>query len=251
MCYIKYLKVIIPLLLFSCSNDIDPKYNSQNNDPSSSSSENIVSILFVGNSLTIANEGINYHVQQFYNLGNSEIEAETISVSSDGFSLRDHLMSNNTLGAISQKNWDYIIIQENGIVASITPQETIDAILELKEHISATTKVFLFMTWAYEGSPEMTQQLYDVYYESAALTNYKVIPVGLGWRDFENENNAINLLSLDGSHPSNFGTYYASAMIFSIISDQSIAQIPYNYNLTISEANMIKQKVIEAINLYY
>ncbi len=249
MPYSKFIILILSTLFFSCSDDIDPKYTSNESD--NEVTENTINILFIGNSLTIANEGIDYHVQQFYNLGDAEIVAETISVSSDGFSLRDHLMSNNTLGTISQGNWDYIIVQENGIVASTTPQETIEAILELKEHIDSDTEVFLFMTWAYEGSPEMTQQLYDVYNEAASLTGFKVIPVSLGWRDFENENNPISLLGIDGQHPSKYGTYYASSMIFSIVSNQNIGQVPYNSDLNSNESNYIKQKVIEAVTLYY
>jgi hypothetical protein len=38
--------------------------------------------------------------------------------------------------------------------------------------------IYLFITWAYEGQPEKTEQLASVYNEASDITNYKVIPVG-------------------------------------------------------------------------
>jgi len=248
----KFINFIVVLLLLSCSSEHSPVPSSQqDNNTNDDDNSAIINILFIGNSLTIANGGIETHVQNFYNEGNPEVIAYTQSASISGASLKEHLMAGLAEGAINSKEWDYIILQENGIVATINPEETLASILDFKELISSSANVFLFMTWAYEEQPEMTEQLTSVYYEAASLTNYSVIPVGLGWRDFEAENNSISLLGSDGLHPSNYGTYFASAMIFNIISNQQVGQIPYNANLTSAEANYIKQAVSEAIATYY
>jgi len=250
---VKYFNLILFFLLLSCNNDHSPISSSQQGNNTDDDTENpdAINILFIGNSLTIANGGIETHVQNFYNNGNPEIIAYTQSASTSGASLKEHLMDGLALGAINSKDWDYIILQENGVIATINPEETIASILEFKELINSSTNVFLFMTWAYEGQPEMTEQLRSVYNEASELTNFSVIPVGLGWRDFENENNSISLLNMDGQHPSKFGTYFASSMIFSILSNQNINPIPYSSNLTSAQAGFIKQKVLESINLYY
>lgn len=249
----KYLNLIIVLLLLSCSNELSPFISSpQDNNPNDDTEDLAnINILFIGNSLTISNGGIETHVQNFYDNGNSEVIVYTQSASSSGASLKEHLMDGIAEGAINSKNWDYIIIQENGVVATVNPEETLSSMLEFKGLINSSTKVFLFMTWAYDGQPEMTEQLTSVYNEAAELTSFDVIPVGLGWRDFEVENSSINLIGPDGIHPSKFGTYYASAMIFNILSNQQISQVPYQANLTLTEANFIKQAVSEAISTYY
>lgn len=249
----KFINFLIVLLLLSCNSDLTPVPSSQQDDNSNDDTETTtaINILFIGNSLTIANGGIETHIQNFYDEGNPEVTAYTQSASISGASLKEHLMAGLAEGAINSKDWDYIILQENGVVATINPEETLESILEFKKIIKTSTNVFLFMTWAYEGQPEMTEQLASVYYEAAALTNYRVIPVGLGWRDFEAENNSISFLGPDGLHPSKYGTYFASGMIFSIISNQLVGQIPYNADLTSAEANFIKQSVSETITNYY
>lgn len=249
----KYFSLIIFFLLVSCNNDHSPISSSQQGDNTDDDTENpeAINILFIGNSLTIANGGIETHVQNFYDNGNPKVIVYTQSASTSGASLKEHLMDGLAEGAINSKSWDYIILQENGVVATINPEETIASILEFKELINSSTNVFLFMTWAYEGEPEMTEQLRSVYNEASKLTNFRVMPVGLGWRDFEAENNSISLLGPDGLHPNKYGTYFASGMIFNIISNQLIGQVPYNAQLTSAEANFIKQSVSQAISTYY
>ncbi len=248
----KYFNLFLLFLLLSCNNDLSPISSSQQgNNTDDIENPETINILFIGNSLTIANGGIETHVQNFYDNGNPEVIAYTQSASTSGASLKEHLMDGLAEGAINSKDWDYIILQENGVIATINPEETIASILEFKELINSSTNVFLFMTWAYEGQPEMTEQLTTVYNDASDLTNFKVIPVGLGWRDFEVENNSISLLGPDGLHPNIYGTYFASGMIFNIISNQYIGQVPYNAQLTSAEANFIKQHVSEAISTYY
>jgi len=246
----KLIHLFIILFLVSCSDEIDRTLPSQNNDDNTNN-ENAINILFIGNSLTLANGGIDFHVQKLYEAGNPDVIVETHSVSVAGASLKEHLMSGIAVGNINSKDWDYIILQENGVIATINPEETIESILAFKEEINTSTSVYLFMTWAYEGQPEMTEQLSSVYYEASELTNYNVIPVGLGWRDLTNENKEIELLHSDGVHPTTSGTFYASSMIFSILSNQNIFQVDYNGGIPSNRAKLIKQSVLESIQLYY
>ena len=57
----KILPLFILLFLVSCSNDIDRTLPSQNNDENTNN-ENAINILFIGNSLTLSNSGIDFHV---------------------------------------------------------------------------------------------------------------------------------------------------------------------------------------------
>tara|TARA_R110002124_G_scaffold227889_1_gene393229 strand:- start:136698 stop:137447 length:750 start_codon:yes stop_codon:yes gene_type:complete len=240
----------IILLIVSCGRDDNSSTIPQMTDPIDNS--NIVKILFIGNSLTFFNDGIDSHVNGFYNNGDEVVPTVIDRAASPGFSLANHLNSAATQNAINSEDWDYVILQENGVVATTDPDEMIASLTAFKDILHTTrAEVFLFMTWAYEGEPQMTDQLYTIYSEASTITGYKIVPVGLGWRDFQQENNGINLLGPDGVHPSLEGTFFASAMFFKAISNQDINSNPYRTSLTPQKATYIKEFVTQSFLEYY
>ena len=247
----RYLVVLLFLVsISSCSKDDTTQVIPQMMDPVDDS--NIVKILFIGNSLTYFNDGVDYHVGEFYNNGDGDIPSLTERATTPGFSLADHLNSSATMNTINSEDWDYIVLQENGVIASTDREEMLASVTAFKNILDATSsEVLFYMTWAYDGEPQMTDQLLDSYTEASTLTGYKIIPVGLGWRDFQQENNGTNLLGPDGVHPSIEGTFFASAMLYRAISNQDINSNPYRSNLIPQKAQYIKEFVTQAYLEYY
>ena len=250
--YMNRFVTITMLLLatLSCSKDASKEAISQMMEPVNE--PNIVKILFIGNSLTFFNDGVDFHVGEFYDNGEINVLSSTSRATSPGFSLADHLGSPATMNKINSEDWDYIVLQENGIVATTNPDEMIASVTTFKNILDATSsKVFFYLTWAYDGEPQMTNELLDAYTEASAMTGYKIIPVGLGWRDFQQENNGTNLLGPDGVHPSMEGTYFASAMLFKALSNQDVNSNPYLSSLIPDKAQYIKEFVTQAFLDYY
>ena len=244
------LYTLLLLGVFACSEENAGNTSMQIGSPGDD--PDIVKILFIGNSLTYFNEGVDFHVQNFYDVGEQGINVKAEKVANSGYSLRNHLSGGATLNKINRENWDYIILQENGIVATTNPKEMMTSVNAFKNILDDTSsEVFFFMTWAYEGQPEMTQQLLDAYTKASALTGYKIIPVGLAWRDFQEEDNGMELLSGDGVHPSLQGTFFASSMLFKIISGQDIDSNSYRGANTVEQAQYIKEFVTQAVLEYY
>lgn len=238
------------LLITSCSKNT-PKFTGQQQEDDDPLSLNTIDILFIGNSLTYYNKGIPFHVQEFYDATSSEVISNTQEQAYGGFKLRDHLNNVATLRVIDETLWDYIILQENGNEAVTDPENALESIRDFQALLQGRPiRVLLYLTWAYKDQPEMTQQLVDFYTEANKITNWKVIPVGLGWRDFEAENDDIHLLGEDGVHPSLQGTYFASAMFFEALSGFDLPSNPYDANLDSDDAAYIRQYVSNALKLY-
>jgi hypothetical protein len=70
----------------------------------------------------------------------------------------------------------------------------------------------LFMSWAYQDKPEMTQQLAVEYTEAGRLNNAMVVPAGLAFALSVKERPDINLYVADKRHPTLAGTYLGACV---------------------------------------
>lgn len=244
---------IISLFIAGCSKTDLAKSAAQQQDEAANADPNIVNILFIGNSLTFFNSGIDFHVQQFYTHGTQsgrtiEIDERTLP----GYTLQQHLGNPGTQTKLNSKVWDIVVLQENGHHATQKPKEALEAMKSFQARLEGTpTRVFLFMTWAYEGEPEMTKQLQKLYYQAASETGFPVLPVGLGWRDVTAANPGFDLLSSDGVHPSLQGTYFSAAIIFEILSNQKATTNEYQPQMPESQAIYLKGAASQTVADYY
>ncbi len=256
MSFMQRLFCVLLLIFGSCSQETDSSLqnteNTQNNNHQENQDE-AESILFIGNSLSFFNNGVDFHINNFYDLGEVNNGTYHLELSAlPGYTLQNHLNHLATQNQINSRSWQKVILQENGVEVIEHPEASFESFREFANLFqSKPTQVYLFMTWAYEGHPEMTQQLYDFYKSVADETGFVLIPVGLGWRDLTLSFPEITLLNQDGVHPSLQGTFFSSAMIFEVISGQLSSQNPYNANLTEAQATTLKNQASEALVNYY
>jgi len=253
MRFLKRYILILSSLAFvlACSNPPPNYTGSGQQDDDDPSNSNIVNILFIGNSLTYFNNGVAGDVQGFYDGGNTDVNSDTHEKAHGGFTLRNHLNNQESISLIEDSMWDIIVLQENGVEATQGPEAALESIRDLKDILdSKPATVYLFMTWAYENESQMTDQLVDFYTLANEATDWEVVPVGLGWRDFEAENKTIHLLSDDGVHPSIYGTYFASAMLFRVISRQGLFSNAYDADLLPADAAYLRQYANDALARY-
>ncbi len=67
-------------------------------------------ILFIGNSLTSSNSGLEAHVQSL--AASAGIVMETGRRTSGGWTLSNHYYSSTTINEIRNGNWDVVVLQE-------------------------------------------------------------------------------------------------------------------------------------------
>lgn len=71
----------------------------------------------------------------------------------------------------------------------------------------------LFMSWAYQDKPEMTQQLAAEYIKAGKANNALVVPAGLAFAHSVASRPDINLYVDDKRHPSLAGTYLGACVV--------------------------------------
>ncbi|TMM56990.1 SGNH/GDSL hydrolase family protein [Maribacter algarum] len=199
-------------------------------------------ILFIGNSHTYYNQGIAYHLSKFRDEDDLAFEPLIQEAAKGGFSLLDHLTDQSTIDKINERSWDFIILQENTLVASETLPTTIEAMKSLSDMAKQQgAEVLLFMTWPYENQPDMLTGINDTYRNGSFQTNARLVTVGLKWQSInESEEIEFNLYDQDGIHPSLEGTFYAAAMFYKAIYGKLPSENVYRAGLDIELANYLK-----------
>jgi len=202
--------------------------------------EETTSILFLGNSYTYYNNGLDQVLKEVANSMGDVIEVERNTPG--GYTMEGHSTNTTSLGLIQSREWDYVVLQEQSqkpafpewqVAAETYPYAEIlcDSIHNNSE---CSTPVF-FMTWGYEngdasncdGYPTiykyegMQCRLRESYCEMAELNNGFAAPVGMVWAYLRESNPEIDLYSSDGSHPSVNGTYVAACTFYTSIFHKS------------------------------
>lgn len=209
-------------------------------------------ILFIGNSLTYYNDGLDFHLKGFVD-ANVDITYQTISREArGGYTLFQHWNDTRTRNAIDEQDWDLIILQENGNLAHTMPDEVLPSIELFNTLVfGETTKLMLFMTWGYTGYDEMTSNLANVYYDAGDKIAAQVVPVGLAWRDVNEKEIPFSLLEEDGVHPSIYGTYFTAAIFYVTLYDENPVQNGYfPTEITEEDALFLRKEAWEAFQKY-
>src|SRR5205814_7951267 len=163
---------------------------------------NLISVLFIGNSLTYFNE----MPRMLSAMASHEnrpllIQQETPS----GFTLEDHWMRTDALRQIWQEHWDYVILQERSGSAAMNPSTHFFQYLRLfsDEIRKSGAKPVLFQTW-YPGNDEFFRS-------AAAQEHVRLLPVGRAWK---------KEYGWDDTHPNLFGSYLIACTAYALIYDK-------------------------------
>ena len=217
------------------------------------------SILFVGNSYTQCNGGLENMLKSLAASKGIEIEAEASAIG--GYSLQKHCSNQQTLDKIRSKAWDYVVLQEFSLYPSYPP-EVVDTITypyakilsNMVHDKSVCTQLYFYMTWGRKNGylsdttympltsfDGMQRRLAESYCEMAVDNDGSVAPVGMAWKYVRDNYPEINLYTEDNSHPSPQGTYLAACVFYASIFNSSPEGASFTYGLDIGEANILQR----------
>ncbi|MGA8041001.1 MAG: hypothetical protein WCA93_12920, partial [Acidimicrobiia bacterium] len=186
-------------------------------------------VLFVGNSYTSVND-LPGMVSKLAASAGQRVEASTVAPG--GWWWRDHAASAETMGAISSREWDFVVLQEQSMVPA-DPKLLLGSSLPAASQMTRAARnggaeIVLFLTWGHRGgSREVSQASYSSM-QIALADGYQLVserliadiaPVGMAWWMALEERPDINLFQADGSHPTLAGTYLAASVITGILLD--------------------------------
>jgi hypothetical protein len=217
-----------------------------------------VSVLFVGNSLTQAND-LTAIFKQLAANSSLHADVDVRSITPGGATLYDHWKRGVAVTMLRKQHVNFLILQAQSTEPLFAPESFNEcATLFKSEADRAKTQTVLFSTWArpasdsfYKerssgGSPmEMQTRLNAAYAALAQKTEATLAPVGMAWERAQKIAPEIQLL--DGTqHPSRAGTYLAAAVLFHTIFNAPASGSTFYDDLPVTTAHTL-QRVADSV----
>jgi hypothetical protein len=207
-------------------------------------------VLFVGNSFTFYNEGVDFHLQKMLDADASNDTAvkyyiQKIAVSS--YTLQAHYGDVLTLNKIKSDKWNVVVLQEQSTRPINNPSLFLEYATKLDLEIKKiNAKTVLYMTWAPNDSPTDINTIASSYYSVGSQISAQVAPVGKVWELAQKNNPLINFYFTDNKHPSLAGTYLVSCVFYSSLFNKNpISNTYLPTGMTTQHASIIRKAVYD------
>jgi hypothetical protein len=227
------------------------------NCPLGQGDEEVVRILFIGNSYTYVND-LPGTFQKLACAGGHTVEVSTAA--EGGWTLADHVGSVETFQKLKEQHWDFVVLQEQSVLPAIDyvrDQNMYPAVRKLAAKIKELgAQPYLFLTWGHrDGYPEgylqnysaMQYQLSVGYKEIADELGLPIAPVGDAWYQAVTQHDLTDLWQSDGSHPSEQGTYLAVCVFYAAIFQESPEGLSYRGGVTKDRARLLQTLAANSI----
>jgi hypothetical protein len=191
-------------------------------------------VLFIGNSLTYYNNSLHNHYNALIRSSGRIFSAKRVTriMTISGGHLPEH--RGGLPSMLASEDWDVVVLQghSQGPVSEPTAEAFQAAARDYAAMIRERgARPMFFMTWAYEGKPEMTAALGEAYSAIGQELGAEVVPVGLAFARVSAERPDIPLRVADGKHPTLAGTYLAACVFYAALMSKSPVGLEYSAGL--------------------
>lgn len=232
----KYYLLLLMLAVGACAAGVVPVQDERGDDIPAR-------ILFVGNSFTYYNDSLHSHLRRLVQagkpMGDRDIRFRAMTLS--GATLSEHTAGFSSI--VNSTDWDVVVLQGHSLEpisakSSAGFNQTATEFDRIVRESGART-VF-FMTWAYEGEPQMTAKLARGYNDIGRNLGAQVVPVGLAFARVTLEHPGIVLRHDDKKHPTLAGTYLAACVFYASLYQQSPVGLAYAAGLSEEVARVLQ-----------
>ena len=181
-------------------------------------------ILFIGDSFTFWNEGIEKHTKGLAASCDPPIQIETASVVMGGAPLIILWNSSNASRTIQEGNWDVVVLQEDLSMTDYNEETFYKYVRKFDEAIKRTgARTVLYMAQDYESDHYKTTvaDIAHAYGIIGSELNADVAPVALAWESALQTRPDIRLHDRAGIHPNLKGTYLTTNVFHAILFKQN------------------------------
>lgn len=220
-------------------------------------------VLFIGNSITAS--GVH---DMFREISNAKGHPVYTEMYWNGQLLMEHVQDQSHIDMLKQKlnerNWDYVVLQENSAVSGFYPGWTqgyfefysyyaAKQICQIIREINPCTEVVFFMTYGYLNGDVMNfpndtylkqqTRIRRNYLLLADSNSAIVAPVGMAWKKIrDTESWYEDLYASPGDHhPGPYGTFLAGCVFYSVIFNDYPSGSGFTAGLDILRVNTIEQ----------
>jgi hypothetical protein len=213
-------------------------------------------ILFIGNSLTDANdlpgmvEGLAAAAGQ---------QLPTAEVAFGGYSLADHLRQGDAARSIATGGWRVVVLQQG-------PSGQLDSRALLRKDTATFdariravgARTALFSVWADSQGPSSFDEIRESYSLAAEDVGGIYLPVNEAWTTAWERQATLPLYSSDGFHPSDEGSYLAALVIVGVLAPTSPVGLPATFarpsgrqvSIAAADASLLQDAAATAIASY-
>ena len=208
------------MLLAACSSYPSPQVQKRGPGPAGPGN----GILFVGNSLTFANdlpgvvEGL---------VAGSGGRLQTAIVAYSDYDLSDHLRQGAALRSIATGGWRAVVLQQgpSGLAEGRKALRRFTASFDARIR-AAGARTALFSVWPAADGPATFDAVAESYSLAASDVGGIYLPVTQAWSLAWVRDGSLLLYSSDGFHPSEEGSYLAALVIAGVLTGKSPVGMP-------------------------
>ena len=211
-------------------------------------------MLFVGNSFTFWNGGLDLHIEQLARTANPPLVIEADSVVQGGASLETMWEDTDARESIGKGGYDVVVLQED-IPETDTDTFFKYALKFAAEIREAGAEPVLFMAWPYERLGWFTmEQIAQAHRDIATELGIGVAPAGLAWQRAMKERPELDMYDSDQEHPSICGTYLAVNVVYATVLSKNPIGLAYlpsqGGGVTQEEAAFLQRLAWETVQEY-
>jgi len=217
-------------------------------------------VLFVGNSLTFAND-LPKMVADCARARNVIIAHDMYAPG--GYTLSQHAVDGRLAAKIANGGWDYVVLQEQSILPAL-PQERVASevypfaklLADAVKASNPVAQVVFYMTMGKkDGEQEfaktypmlsnydwMQERLAESYTVMAEQNSGLLAPVGRVWQRVRKERPTLELYA-DNTHPNVTGTYLAALVFFSLLCKGNPIGLPHPQGIDDATAAYLQKTV--------
>ena len=189
------------------------------------SSDSIIQVLFIGNSLTYVND-LPGTLEGIAASGNHAFHCA--SVTRPGFALIDHLDGgSDAVDVIRQGGWQYVILQQGPSSLPESRVILIDGTVRFDVEIRAIGGITsLYMVWPDKSRFAYFEAVRQNYKAAADTVGGLFLPSGEAWLKAWESEPSLALYGADDFHPSPLGTYLAALVMYERITGSDARELP-------------------------
>ena len=181
-------------------------------------------VLFIGNSLTAANDLPGMVSALIDSAAAGPIRVSTIAYPNYG--LEDHWSTGRARQAISEGEWDFVVLQQGPSATEGRP-----SLLEYSDRFAADIRAHgatpaLYMVWPAKARSFDFDGVSESYRMAAERVDGLLVPVGDAWRIAWAADSSLPLYGSDGFHPSPMGSYLGALVMFGRFTGRSPVGLP-------------------------
>ncbi len=171
------------------------------------------SILFIGNSLTYAND-LPSMVAKVGEAARSPVRVAMAA--GPNLAVIDHTNgATDAVAQIDRGGWAYVVLQQGPTPAGMCRDTLVIAAMRLAPHIrGAGGRPVLFLPWVRQGHPESLDWARETARLAARAVGGVVAPIGIAWKDALDADPSAPLYGPDGYHPAPAGTLLAALTVY-------------------------------------